>query len=50
MKKRLIAMLLAGAMCASIAGCSTGTDSTGTESGGESAGSDGAQYLSLIHI
>ncbi len=44
MKKRLIAMLLAGAMCASIAGCSTGTDSTGTESGGESAGSDGAQY------
>lgn len=44
MKKRLIAMLLAGAMCASIAGCSTGTGSTGTESGGESAGSDGAQY------
>ncbi len=44
MKKRLIAMLLAGAMCASIAGCATGTDSTGTESGGESAGSDGAQY------
>lgn len=44
MKKRLIAMLLAGARCTSIAGCSTGTDSTGTESGGESAGSDGAQY------
>lgn len=44
MKKRLIAMLLAGAMCASIAGCSTGTGSTGTESGDESAGSDGAQY------
>ena len=44
MKKRLIAMLLAGAMCASIAGCSTGTGSTRTESGDESAGSDGAQY------
>lgn len=44
MKKRLIAMLLAGAMCASIAGCSTGTGSAGTEAGGESAGSDGAPY------
>lgn len=40
MKKRLIAMLLAGAMCASIAGCSTGSETTeGTQQSGEEAGS-----------
>ena len=40
MKKRLIAMLLAGAMCASIAGCSTGSETTeGTQQSGEKAGS-----------
>ena len=39
MKKRLIAMLLAGAMCASIAGCSSndGNDQS-TPSGGETSG------------
>ena len=39
MRKRVIAMLLAGAMCASIAGCSSG----GTE-GQEGADASGAQY------
>ena len=39
MKKRLIAMLLAGAMCASIAGCSSdGGDDQSTPSGGETSG------------
>ena len=39
MKKRLIAMLLAGAMCASIAGCSSnGGDDQSAPSGGETSG------------
>lgn len=35
MKKRLLAMLLAGAMCASLAACGGDTSSAGTETGGE---------------
>ena len=43
MKKRLLAMLLTGALCASMAACSSGgeasTGETGGETGGESSGS-----------
>ena len=44
MKKRILAMLLAGAMCVSIAGCSStgGTTEQGTDGGQEDAA--GAQY------
>ena len=35
MKKRLLSMLLAGAMCASLAACGGDTSSAGTETGGE---------------
>ena len=44
MKKRILAMLLAGAMCVSIAGCSStgGTNEQGTDGGQEDAA--GAQY------
>ena len=50
MKKRLLAMLLTGALCASMAACSSGgSSSTGTESGGESAeGGSGSYKISVI--
>lgn len=45
MKKRILAMLLAGAMCVSIAGCSsTGGSTTEQDSGGGQEDAAGAQY------
>lgn len=39
MKKRLLAMLLTGALCASMAACSSGGEASTGETGGESSGS-----------
>lgn len=47
MKKRLLAMLLAGAMCAGLAACGSTTSSGDTAEGGESSGESSGEGYSI---